>query len=165
MDTISDTITTVEAGQDEAIVQPEPDTGTQHEVEPDPGDDDPDTAGSASARPVLVFVNLSTVTVEVNVRKAPKVSREFVASVKRHGVLVPMLGYLDAEGEPVIRDGQRRIIAAQKAGVTEAPAIIYPNRDAMLTTDEAERARIIEQMNANAHREGLTEADEADGIL
>ena len=165
MNTISDTITTVEAGQDEAIVQPEPDTGTQPEAEPDPGDDHPPTAGNAPARPVLVFVNPSTVKVEVNVRKTPKVSREFVASVKRHGVLVPMLGYLDAEGEPVIRDGQRRIVAAQKAGVTEAPAIIYPNRDAMLTTDEAERARIIEQMNANAHREGLTEADEADGIL
>jgi ParB family chromosome partitioning protein len=163
MNTITDTITP-EAEQDEAIVQPVPGTGTQPEVEPDPGDDDPTPAATAVARPVLVFVNPSAVKVEVNVRKKVTVTREFVASIKRRGVVNAMGGYFDADGDPVIRDGHRRILGAQKAGVTEAPAMIYPNRDAFLDTNEAERERIIGQVTANSHSEALTEAEEADAI-
>ncbi len=137
-------------------------------TEPDPGPEDdgpdPSPASAPAPRPVLRFVDPATVKVETNVRKTPKVPREFVASVKRHGVLVAMRGYFDADGEPVIRDGLRRILAAQKAGVTEAPALIYPSRDALASTEEAERERIIEQMNANSNREALTEAEEADAI-
>ncbi|MBN9605003.1 MAG: ParB N-terminal domain-containing protein [Actinomycetales bacterium] len=134
---------------------------------PAPDGDGPDTppeqAVSERVRPVLVYVNPSTVRLEVNVRKKPKVSREFVASVKRRGVLVPMLGYYDAEGEVVIRDGQRRILAAQRAGLDEAPALVWPSREA-LDTNQVERDRIIDQVTANSNRENLSEADEADAI-
>lgn len=155
---------------DIAPTEVEPDEATSQVPEsvPEPDGDGPDTppeptAANAEARPVLVFVNPSTVKVEVNVRKKPKVPREFVASVKRRGVLVPMLGYFDAEGEVVIRDGQRRILAAQKAGRDEAPALVYSNREA-LDTNQVERDRIIDQVVANSNRESLTEADEADAI-
>lgn len=164
MNTITDTIVTNDAEEVDTIVQPEPETGTRPEVEPDPGDDDPSPAVTVTTRPVLVFVDPSTVKVEVNVRKKVTVTREFVASIKRRGVVNAMGGYFDADGAPVIRDGHRRILGAQKAGVAEAPAMIYPNRDAFLDSNEAERERIIGQVTSNSHSEALTETDEADAI-
>lgn len=162
MNTITDTIAP-EVEQDEQIAPPEPDTGTQPEVTPDP-DDDPTPAASTLARPVLVFVDPSTVKVEVNVRKKTTVTPRLVASIKRRGVVTPMTGYFDADGDPVIRDGHRRILGAQRAGASEAPAVIYPNRDALLDADQAEQDRIIGQVTANSHGEALTEAEEADAI-
>ena len=159
------TITTDTAPTD---VEPDEATSPVPESAPEPGGDGPatppePTTASAPIRPVLVYVNPSTVKVEVNVRKKPKVPREFVASVKRRGVLVPMLGYFDADGEVVIRDGQRRILAAQKAGRDEAPALVWPSR-AALDDNQVERDRIIDQLTANSNRENLTESDEADAI-
>jgi ParB family chromosome partitioning protein len=161
MNTIITDTTTTDVEPDEAtspVPEPAPDTDS------DGTGTTPDQAASTQDRPVLLFVDPSTVLVEKNVRKTPKVSREFVASVKRHGVLNAMRGYFNGDGQPVIHDGQRRILAAQKAGRTEAPAVVYPNREALMDAVEAERARIIEQLTANAHAEAVTAADEAEAV-
>lgn len=156
-----------DAASEDVRIVPVPNGAETDEADPAAGAPEPSEVRRPvpdSSRPSLVFVDPATVTVETNVRKTPRVGREFVASVKRHGVLVAMRGYVGADGKPVIRDGLRRILAAQKAGVTEAPAIIYPNRDALLSTEDAERERIIEQISTNSNREALTDAEEADAI-
>ena len=103
---------------------------------------------------VAVRLDPRTVRIEANVRTTVVVSADMLKSVKRHGVVVPVLGYYAADGQPVIRDGQRRILAAIKAGRVSLPAYLVPSKD-------EKRLRIIQQMIANMYREGLTDADEA----
>ncbi|MBX3099511.1 MAG: hypothetical protein KF761_08010 [Salinibacterium sp.] len=103
---------------------------------------------------VAVRLDPRTVRIEANVRSTVVVSNDMLKSVKRHGVVIPVLGYYDADGQPVIRDGQRRILATIKAGRASLPAYLVPSKD-------DKRLRIIQQMIANMYREGLTDADEA----
>lgn len=103
---------------------------------------------------VAVRLDPRTVRIEANVRTTVVVSNDMLKSVKRHGVIIPVLGYYDADGQPVIRDGQRRILATIKAGRASLPAYLVPSKD-------EKRLRIIQQMIANMYREGLTDADEA----
>ena len=49
-----------------------------------------------------------------------------IASVETHGVLAPLIVNERAE----IIDGRARLIAAQKAGLTEVPCVVVPDEDA-----------------------------------
>lgn len=158
----------VEAVEDEALtpmpsieaeapeVVPEPDAPDERpEVEDEPGDDaDAEAEADALDGIVVVQVNPNEVRVERNVRTRVVLGAAFVRTIQRHGVLLPVLGYYDEDGGIVIRDGQRRILGAIEAGRTHVPAYLVPHRD-------ENRLRIIQQMLANAHRESLTEAEEA----
>jgi ParB/RepB/Spo0J family partition protein len=55
----------------------------------------------------------------------PKPSCAMVESVKRFGVLQPVLLIENGEGFKVY-DGRRRVKAAREAGLEEVPAIVYP---------------------------------------
>lgn len=138
-------------------------TAPQHDVddgavEPDEAEevDTEETEAEAEALDgiVVVQVNPSEVRVETNVRTRVVLGAAFVRTIKRHGVLLPVLGYYDEDGGIVIRDGQRRVLGAIEAGRTAIPAYLVPHRD-------ENRLRIIQQMLANAHRESLTDAEEA----
>ncbi|MWJ38186.1 ParB/RepB/Spo0J family partition protein [Clavibacter michiganensis] len=99
----------------------------------------------------LVHVPAADVVIEDNVRTAADLDAAFLASVKRHGVLLPTIGYRNADGAVVVRDGQMRVLAAREAGTT-VPVFVTERGDSTA-------ARIAEQLVANERRTGLTDAD------
>lgn len=99
----------------------------------------------------LVQVPASAVVIEDNVRTAADLDAAFLTSVKRHGVLLPTIGYRNADGAVVVRDGQMRVLAAREAGTT-VPVFVTEHGDSTA-------ARIAEQLVANERRTALTDAD------
>lgn len=94
--------------------------------------------------------------VAANVRREVALSKEFVASVKEHGVKVPVLVQEGLTGLEVI-DGQRRTLAAVEAGLSLIPVVVQaPVKD--------DGQRIVDQLVVNEHRSGLTNADQVEAI-
>ncbi|MFJ3385615.1 MULTISPECIES: ParB/RepB/Spo0J family partition protein [unclassified Curtobacterium] len=89
----------------------------------------------------VVRVDPATLIVAANVRSNTKVTKEFIASVKLHGVLVPITAQEAEDGLRVV-DGQRRTLAAVEAGLAEVPVfVVAPLEDA---------ARIVDQVVVNS---------------
>jgi len=134
------------------------DTTPSQPVEPDEDeqigtDDEQDAASDALDGIQVVQVDPATVKIEANVRTQVALDQAFVRTIKRHGVLIPVLAYEEDDGTIVVRDGQRRVLAAVQAGRATIPAYLVPVKD------EA-RLRIIQQMIANEQRAGLTDTEE-----
>lgn len=115
-----------------------------------PEDTTADTAPAATGVD-LVHVSAADVVIEDNVRTAADLDAAFLASVKRHGVLLPTIGYRNADGAVVVRDGQMRVLAAREAGTT-VPVFVTERGDGAA-------ARIAEQLVANERRTALTDGD------
>ena len=88
-----------------------------------------------------------------NRRKAP--DAEFVASVREHGVLEPILvvPHPDREDRYLIVAGERRWRAAKRAKLATVPAVVRFDMD--------ERARVEAQVSENLHRADLAPCEEA----
>ncbi|NRH31126.1 ParB N-terminal domain-containing protein [Rhodococcus sp. MS13] len=87
---------------------------------------------------------------------------DFVESIRENGVLEAISAVRTADGTIVVRDGQRRTLAARETGLTSIPVVIYPDNagsDKARTID-----RIGKQITANRHREGLTAAQHTRGV-
>jgi ParB family chromosome partitioning protein len=99
----------------------------------------------------VVRVDPATLIVAANVRSNTKVTKEFVASVKLHGVLVPITAQEAEDGLRVV-DGQRRTLAAVEAGLKDVPVfVVAPLEDA---------ARIVDQVVVNEHRAELDDVEQ-----
>lgn len=87
---------------------------------------------------------------------------DFVESIRENGVLEAISAVRTADGAIVVRDGQRRTLAARETGLTSIPVVIYPD------TEGSDKARTIDrigkQITANRHREGLTAAQHTRGV-
>ncbi len=94
--------------------------------------------------------------VAANVRRDVALTKEFVASVKQHGVKVPVLVQEGPTGLEVL-DGQRRTLAAVEAGLSVVPVVVQP-----VVADDGQR--IVDQLVVNEHRSGLTNADQVEAI-
>ncbi|MFK4362372.1 ParB/RepB/Spo0J family partition protein [Rhodococcus sp. 27YEA6] len=86
---------------------------------------------------------------------------DFVESISEHGVLEAISAVQLADGQIVVRDGQRRTLAAREAGITSIPVIVRTDT----TSGETERniERITAQMEANDQRLALTPGQRAAG--
>jgi ParB family chromosome partitioning protein len=102
------------------------------------------------ATDTIVRVDPKTLLVGANVRQDTKLTDEFVEHIKDLGVRVPITAYESAEGLVVV-DGQRRTLAAVKAGVKEVPVYI--------SEPPTEAERLVDQVVVNGQREEL-EGDE-----
>jgi len=80
----------------------------------------------------------------------PIALKELAASISQHGVLTPIQFRQNAEGEPVIVSGHRRVRAAGMAGRTEIPATF--------TAGDTRLQGFVE----NIQREGLLPIEEAE---
>ncbi|MFB7251214.1 ParB/RepB/Spo0J family partition protein [Microbacterium sp. NPDC056234] len=107
-------------------------------------------ASAAGVR--LQFVDAREVMIDQNVRTNTKITKPFVNSIKRHGVIVPVLAHPAEDGRVYVEDGQRRILAAIDAERYEVPAFVIPEGD-------TETARIVRQLIANEHRAELDEVE------
>lgn len=99
----------------------------------------------------IALVDPTTLILEANVRTDVALDPEFLASIKTHGVLTPVLA-VRAEDGLHVRAGQRRTLAAVEAGLTAIPAHV-------VEADSDEVRRIVEQMAENEHRLDLTDRD------
>lgn len=75
-----------------------------------------------------------------------------VGSIKEQGILSPLIVRPLENGEYEIVSGHRRLHAAEKAGLTEVPALIYP-----LDRNEA----ILAVVDSNLHREHILPSEKA----
>ncbi|WP_461165339.1 ParB/RepB/Spo0J family partition protein [Arthrobacter sp. R4-81] len=109
-----------------------------------------------NAIPTLEMIDPATLTVDINVRKDAALTKEFVASIKEHGVLVPVVAHRTEDGTVHVLMGQRRTLGAIEAGSTAIPVLVGS------TPEEAER--LATQVVENDHRSGLTEGDRAEAF-
>ena len=99
-----------------------------------------------------------------NVRDSVDLSQtpDFVESIRENGVLEAISAVRTADGAIVVRDGQRRTLAARETGLASIPVVIYPD------TEGSDKARAVDrigkQITANRHREGLTAAQHTRGV-
>jgi ParB family chromosome partitioning protein len=107
-----------------------------------------------TATPTLEMLDPATLTVDVNVRKDAALTADFVASIKEHGVMEPVIAHRKDDGIVHVLMGQRRTRAAVEAARPLIPVMIIDS------PEEAER--IVTQVVENIQRAELTEADEAD---
>ena len=105
---------------------------------------------------VLEHLDPNEVEVETNVRTEASLTKQFVASVKENGVLVPIVAVRE-NGKVRVRAGQRRTLAAREAGLTSIPVYIS---DAALDTV----TRLSQQIVENDQRLALTSVDRVKGI-
>lgn len=112
-----------------------------------------------TATPTMTIetIDPTVVIVDSNIRKNVTPDKSFWAHVKQAGVLIPVMVERREDGTLHLVDGQRRILAALDAGLTEIPAVIRSAFD--VPADQ-----VLTQYVVNKHREPLTQSDEAAAI-
>ena len=111
----------------------------------------PGTAGAAGAHE-CIDVDPTTLIIGDNVRAAAHLDRQFLASLREHGVMNPIQATRTGDGTLTVKRGQRRTLGAVKAGLTTVPVLVVAD-----DTDEA--SRIVKQWHENERRDALTETD------
>jgi ParB family chromosome partitioning protein len=106
--------------------------------------------------PELVHVDPATLVVSANVRADAGLDKQFVASVKDQGVLVPIVARRGEDGQLHVQLGQRRTLAAVEAGRPLVPVYVVDIPD---DGKAGEVVRIVRQIIENDHRQGLRDAD------
>lgn len=102
-------------------------------------------------------VDPTTLLVDVNARTDFNLNREFVGSIKQHGVPMPIIAMRTADGLRV-RMGHRRTAAAIQAGCDSVPVVIT---DSEADGDAAEIDRLLTQHAENHCRAGFSVVDDA----
>ena len=107
-----------------------------------------------TATGTLEHIDPEALILEANVRPSAPVDKDFVATIKQFGVLMPVLARRDEHGNVLVRAGQRRTLGAREAGVATIPVYIT-------NADDKTAERIIEQIVENDQRKELTDGDRA----
>lgn len=111
---------------------------------------------------VLEHIDPQSLTLELNVRDAADLDTDFVASIKEHGVLIPIAAVRTEDGTVSVRAGQRRTLAARAAELNTVPVYVRP---ATLGNEAGQLVeRVSEQIVENDQRKQLTEGQRARGI-
>lgn len=105
------------------------------------------------AEPTLELLDPATLLVDLNIREA-KLDKDFVASIKDHGVIEPIVALRTGDGQVRVRHGHRRTLAAIEAGQALVPVFIAG------TEDDDEADRIARQWHENQHRAALTNVEQ-----
>jgi ParB family chromosome partitioning protein len=103
----------------------------------------------------LAMLDPATLLTDHNIRP-PRTDAPFadlVASIREHGVLVPIVATRDHQGVRV-RYGHRRALAGVQAGRETVPVVVYTGT--LTDATAAEVDRILGQHAENTHRTGLT---------
>ena len=99
-----------------------------------------------------IDVDPTTLIIGDNVRAAAHLDRQFLASLREHGVMNPIQAVRADDGTLTVKRGQRRTLGAVKAGLATVPVLVVSE-----DTDEADR--IVKQWHENERRDALTETD------
>lgn len=96
-----------------------------------------------------------------NVREDLDLTPQFVASVAESGVRIPLLVTGDDPGGYRVIEGHRRLAAALKAGLREAPCVFDSSR----AGDQAGQFLDMVVANSGAYRKNLTPAEEVAALF
>ena len=99
--------------------------------------------------------------VDVNIRHDARLDKDFVASIRDHGVLQPIVAVRTADGSIRVRLGHRRTLAAIEAGRATVPVIVVGDE---VNDDAGQIDRLICQYAENAHRTGLNGTERLDVV-
>jgi ParB family chromosome partitioning protein len=126
--------------------------------------DDLDTEASAEqSHGALEHLDPHSLQFGENVRDAVGLGKEFLASLRQHGVLVPLTAVRSEDGKTVtIRNGQRRTLGAREVGLASVPVYALPASASDETAEAVER--IVHQIVTNDQKADLTDAQRARGI-
>lgn len=113
------------------------------------------TTNSADPARTVEHVDPNSIVLDTNVRTDARLDKQFVASIREHGVMQPVVGYRDEDGTIRVQQGQRRTLGAIEAGRVTIPVYLAASPD--------EAQRIITQMIENDQRAGFTDAERAEG--
>ena len=105
----------------------------------------------------LLHVDPRGLLIDRNIRDA-QLDKEFVASIKAHGVLVAITAVTTAEGAMRVRYGHRRTLAAIEAERPTVPVWVVG------AEDDDETARVLAQWAENEHRAGLSESERVGAV-
>src|SRR4051794_26645864 len=97
--------------------------------------------------------------VDVNIRSDARLDADFLASIREHGVLVPIVAVRTAEGQIRVRYGHRRTLAAVEAQRDRVPVVVTGDDS---DTDAEQVTRLLTQYAENTHRSGLTTGEQVD---
>jgi len=109
----------------------------------------------------LVAINPADLALTVNIRRSTDLDPTFLASIKDHGVLVPIVASRDAEGTLTVLYGHRRTAAAAEAGLPTVPVMVVDSatESGAGQDNAAEVGWIVAQWAENEHRTGLPSSD------
>jgi ParB family chromosome partitioning protein len=102
--------------------------------------------------------------VDINIRTHAALDKDFLASIKELGVLVPVVAVRTPEGELRVRFGHRRTLAAVEVGRPSVPVVIITDDDTAATGESGEAARIVAQWHENEQRAGLSTSDKVAAV-
>ena len=127
--------------------------------------DDPDltpTAGQVPDHGTYAAADPNLLDIGPNVRTDAALDPHFCADIREHGVEVAIDVRRSSDGALVVRDGQRRVLAARRAQLGAVPVRIRPGAATEPDDDpSATGDRIVGQLRANRHRLATPAADEA----
>lgn len=104
---------------------------------------------------VLEYLDPKTLTIDTNVRKDVQLTPEFLASIKEHGVLQPVVAYRTEHGVHVLY-GQRRTLAAVEGNALTIPVLVGKS--------EKDADRLAKQVVENDQRQALTDQDRTEAF-
>jgi ParB family chromosome partitioning protein len=114
-------------------------------------------------------IDPATLLVDINIRTHTALDKDFLASIRELGVLVPIVAARTPEGGLRVRFGHRRTRAAVETGRSSVPVVILPDDDTRDPSDTGnggagEAARIVEQWHENEQRAGLSTSDKVAAV-
>ncbi|WP_328810609.1 ParB/RepB/Spo0J family partition protein [Rhodococcus sp. NBC_00294] len=112
---------------------------------------------------VFAQVDPNVLDVADNVRDTVDLDQtpDFVASIREHGVLHPILTVRRGDGTLAVIDGQRRTLAAIATDTPVVPVLIRTQDGDQVAADTT---RIVEQIVSNDQRADLTDGQRAAGV-
>ncbi len=108
----------------------------------------------------FIEIDIEKIVIEENIRKYLDEAsiNELSLSIRRHGILQPVIVQPKGDGLYTLLIGGRRLLAAKLAGLQKVPSLVL---DEPIKSEEMLEARLIE----NLHRENLDPFDEAEAFL
>lgn len=120
-------------------------------------DDQPAPLPNPTGRqePRLEHLDPRILRTATNVRTDLRLDREFVDSVRQHGILQPVVGHRGADGAVTIAYGHRRAAAAVEMGLPTIPTLVHDMDSPAVSGAD----RVLAQVVENDHRAGLSTAE------
>jgi ParB family chromosome partitioning protein len=109
-------------------------------------------------------IDPASLLVGINIRTHAALDKDFLASIRELGVLVPIVAVRTPEGELRVRFGHRRTLAAVEVGRPTVPVVILSDDETAAASESGEATRIVAQWHENEQRAGLSTSDKVAAV-